>query len=555
MIHLTKNFIVYGAPGADKSCIGQYSVLYAISQALSILSRTLMGVQATALGGIHLHKLFKLPTNVGPSISLFCVAQLAMQGIRRDKTLLHALLTLDVLFLDKAGQTSTVQLSAINIILHKLRNSQIPFGGVLFLGTMDPSQLKPINQLPFLTLLMMLTSFRIFKLKHSVRAHGDPDFERLQAITRMNPYALLSSNTLKTEFFQLACTLTYVPDWNDRKIGPNMMRAFSRKRPAVEALRDYRQSIMRQLNKDREVYVIAASWNTQRLRGANGDWAPASDHTVRSLNKELKEPEELVFFVGGVYGCTINDTRENQYCQSQLAFLLELPPKADVTQFQSIPIWIAPPGNQQIQFDRHQLPTQEELVKAGWSEVSMGTALARIVPARYSIQARRKQYLLKHIGTITINKAQGTTLSLGIAIKITKEYSSWESGQIVVSLSQSTTLGMTIIVGERSFAIKKMWELITMFNQWTHYTHHMLDLISVNRVGNAQAQQVFDYPEVYPFRLQDSTIPKNSTGYAYCLISKRYMVRIYIRKTENLSQRIVRHNAGTGATGTADPRY
>ena len=115
----------------------------------------LMGVRATALGGIHLHKLFKFPTDAGASASPFCVAELAMQKIKRDKTLLHALLTLDAIFLDEAGQTSAEQLSAMDIVLRKLRKSQIPFGGVLILGTMDPSQLKPINQLPFLTSSLM----------------------------------------------------------------------------------------------------------------------------------------------------------------------------------------------------------------------------------------------------------------------------------------------------------------------------------------------------------------------------------------------------------------
>ena len=65
----------------------------------------------------------------------------------------------------------------------------------------------------------MLTCFMTFELTQSVRAHGDPDFQRLQAITRMNPFELLASGTLKDEFFQLAGNLTYVPNWNDRRIG------------------------------------------------------------------------------------------------------------------------------------------------------------------------------------------------------------------------------------------------------------------------------------------------------------------------------------------------
>ena len=35
--------------------------------------------------------------------------------------------------------------------MRKLRASPISFGGVLVLGTMDHTQIQPINQLPFLT--------------------------------------------------------------------------------------------------------------------------------------------------------------------------------------------------------------------------------------------------------------------------------------------------------------------------------------------------------------------------------------------------------------------
>ena len=74
------------------------------------------------------------------------------------------------------------------------------------------------------------------------------------------------------------------------------------------------------------------------------------------------------------------------------------------------------------------------------------------------------QYSLKHIGAITINKLQGATLPYGIAVEISEQYAPWESGQISVSLSRSETSSLTVIVGDRAFAIDKMWELIT--NQW-----------------------------------------------------------------------------------------
>ena len=124
----------------------------------------------------------------------------SLKKIRRKINLLHILLTMDVLFIDEVGQKSAQQIATIDIIMRKLRNSQLPFGGILIIGSMDHTQIQPINQLPFLTSSMVLTSFQAIKLQHSVRAHGDVDFQRLQELTRKCPYELRQSIELKNEF-------------------------------------------------------------------------------------------------------------------------------------------------------------------------------------------------------------------------------------------------------------------------------------------------------------------------------------------------------------------
>ena len=86
-----------------------------------------MGIRANALGGIHLYKLFKFQIGSNTTSSPFTIAETSLKKIHRDQTLVHAFLTLDIIFLDEAGQTSAEQLSAIDIILHKIRDSQIPF--------------------------------------------------------------------------------------------------------------------------------------------------------------------------------------------------------------------------------------------------------------------------------------------------------------------------------------------------------------------------------------------------------------------------------------------
>ena len=336
-----------------------------------------MGVRANSLGGKHLHKLFMLPSDNSMSSSPFRCAEYALRRIKQKTAHLHILLTLDALFIDELSQISAEQLGAIDIILRNLCESQIPFGGVLILGTMDNTQIQPINMLPFLTSTLVLTCFQAVQLQHSVRAHGDIDFQRLQVITRMNPSILNNDLDLKDEFFDLAQRiLTFVPNWDDNQIEPNMMRAFSRIRPAQETLNEYRESIKRQLQNTNTPYRVSKASDLQRTRSTNSDYSAASQQSIKALNKELKEPSELVFFAGGVYECTINDPR-GEYCQSQLAFMLELASQVSIDKFESILMWIAPAGVHDINFSQYNLPTKRMLRNLEWREVQIGCAPER----------------------------------------------------------------------------------------------------------------------------------------------------------------------------------
>ena len=144
-----------------------------------------------------MHKLFPFPVNDNSTSQPFKSAEYALQKINRQIKILHALLTLDVIFFDELSQISAQQLSAIGIVLRKVRDSQTPFGGVLILGTMDHTQIQPINQLPFLTSSLVLTCFNAIELQHLVRAHQDLEFQRIQQITRMNPFELSQDKSIK----------------------------------------------------------------------------------------------------------------------------------------------------------------------------------------------------------------------------------------------------------------------------------------------------------------------------------------------------------------------
>ena len=74
------------------------------------------------------------------------------------------LLKLDVLFADELGQLSTEMLSALDIILCRVRGSSLLMGGVLIIGTIDHLQLKPVRGKPILISPHVITSFIMKKL-------------------------------------------------------------------------------------------------------------------------------------------------------------------------------------------------------------------------------------------------------------------------------------------------------------------------------------------------------------------------------------------------------
>ena len=105
--------------------------------------------------------------------------------------------------------------SVLDIILRQIRNNNIPFGEVMFLCSMDHTQLSPIKGEPLLVSSHILSCFKMFRLEHSVRANEDLDFQRLQQISRMNLSKYTNNPHRLNEFRQLASeTITFFNNWN-----------------------------------------------------------------------------------------------------------------------------------------------------------------------------------------------------------------------------------------------------------------------------------------------------------------------------------------------------
>ena len=249
-------------------------------------------------------------------------AELAILKLLRNPKKLDLVRTLDIIFFDEMGQVSSEYLSTLDIILRKVRGSNIFFGGILVIFTMDHTQLQPVQGRPFLTSCYVLSCFKTVSLVCSVRASNDPEFRRIQQIARYSYQKNLANPELIDEFIQLCSeNLTFVSNWDDDAISTSTMRLYSKKVPAKEAARQFVDRVRRQVpesdRREREAEDV------EKNRYSHQDWSRASEMTSSKLEQKLKEPRKLLLFRGAIYDITFN--KDGEFSQSQLALLYDLP--------------------------------------------------------------------------------------------------------------------------------------------------------------------------------------------------------------------------------------
>ena len=97
------------------------------------------------------------------------------------------LLTMNILFINEAGQFLEDLLSVLDMMLQIIQNSNIPFVGVLILCSMDHTQLAPVYGKPFSVSSHILSCFKMVRLQHLVCDFWGMEFDQLQVIARKHP--------------------------------------------------------------------------------------------------------------------------------------------------------------------------------------------------------------------------------------------------------------------------------------------------------------------------------------------------------------------------------
>ena len=538
--------IICGFPGSGKTFVELYTALYAISKGLKICTTSVMCKRSVALGGIHIHVLFGLP--YGNNIPTNRIVELSLIELLYNNDKLLFLKSINVIFLDEIGQVSAETLCVLDIVLRRIKDSNIYLGGVLLIGTLDHKQLPPVTGHPFLISPHVFSSFEFSILKNSVRASGDSNHQRVQEIVRQHR-SLHTRETMLEIKTLLSNNYTFCEDWNDPVITPDVFRTYGKKSPANEACALYIQQVKNQLSENDYLQIQAEDF--EKCFHTLEDWRPATYYTTEKLNKLAKEPKNLLFFVGGVYECTYN--KKGVFAHTQLAILLDLPDIDDVKSFRDINFYIAPNGLKDFKYNKFK--RKETYIEEGWKKIKIGVPTLKTHRTTVNIKAQRKQYGVKHFVTSTLHVLQGLTIDK-IATEINmydSDYNLWDVAQLLVLLSRTRRAKNIIFVGNKETTIKSILSLLTVSTQWTDYMENVICLVTINSNSNTGTETsripFFNY-ESFPLEYNCIPIPRCNTGYVYFIVSTKDTSKSYIGQTMDLQKRLNQHNSGFGTDFT-----
>ena len=536
-----KSVMIVGGPGIGKTTCLQAVGLLSMSRGLNTGLGTVMSERGKQLGGQHLSKWFLIPVNERATPGR--LAELAIARLVRNPKQLALIRSLDVLLIDEFGQVSAEMIAVMDIILRRIRDSTDFMGGVLVFATLDECQLRPVRGRPPLLSPHILTSFEFFGLDHSVRAAHDPYLRRIIEITRMPKR--LRTPAVRQEFKHLIETkCTFVDDWDDPLLTMDLLRMFAKNRARQDAER-------RLLAKMKAQYrgSILCARAVDSESSTEGNWVEATSATTRLLSQKIKEPERLYFYPRAVYEITFN--RDDQFSQSQLAVLAEMPPPESVNELHPVSVYVAPEGMKAIPSG---LKTEADFLGCGFCKRQIGTAPEHSKYVGLGILGRRRQFGLRHRLAATIHAGMGQDLpALVTSVTGNDMYDLFQREQVVVLLSRTHYAKDIIFVGDPG---KTSEALAAMLDKDGPYTEYMEYLVRKFVRHSPEHVPSIDLTTRHPYYAMNVEVPNDNSGFCYILAScaKGAEGKVtYIGQTPNLVERFKKHKAGAGSRASADP--
>ena len=125
--------------------------------------------------------------------------------------------------------------------------------------------------------------------------------------------------------------------------------------------------------------------------------------------------------------------------------------------------------------------------------------------------------------------------------------------QLAVILSSTKHAKVSIFVGPKEETLAAFRKLLLNWNQWTDYVEDVLNIVTINSKEILDLQHTFTQSS-FPYRIADVCLPQCNTGYVYMLLLLGHQNCTYIGTKKCITNRIMAHNCGRGATETT-PTY
>ena len=196
------------------------------------------------------------------------------------------------------------------------------------------------------------------------------------------------------------------------------------------------------------------------------------------------------------------------------------------------------------------------LFKLDGSKIYIGVCPERVQTLKFGIQAKRKQYGLKHRIASTIHIGMGQDLTHVVTRVCSmiddSAFALWEKEQAVVLMSRTNFAKQIIFVGDKKKTSAALAALLNKHNQYSRFTEYFLGKLCQQTSGENPFPSLVIEQQLFPFRPKDVDIPNGDAGFVYMLLSLRDYETFYIGQTKNLAVRLNRHNDGLGSSGTKD---
>ena len=523
--------LILGPPGTGKTYVLTMALGYALSKGLFCLVTSLASRRSMHFGGEHIHKLFCLPPSSSGSPIKMAEQALNKLDHRNEKKML--LLALEVLFVEEVSLISAEQWSAMDIVLQELKQTTLPFGGVLVIASGDQMQLPSIEGNDIFLSPVLLTNFALFFLGHFVRMTDEAGQTVLRHMWRRPIDAPAVAEILAI----LEAKCTFKESWADLD-DPCVMRVFG-KRKAEQ--KEFESHIQRVRESGTAFRIFEAT--DEICLSKSSVWNQTDSRQVGNhLSDKVNEPKHLIVYSKALVRVTVNMESE-QLSQGQVGVVHEVPTGDSVT------VFIPDTSGGDVDITQAMLDHEDYL---NWRSVTLSKQTGFVQSFKKN-SVRRIQIPLMNNVAMTTHKLMGDTFDkLATSISATdSSYALWMTSQVFVIVSRVKQLKNLTFVGDKTATLGAIKSIFENRDLREERLFSLLDKIRTNsRLGGIVQPINVSEMAFVPF---NKNIPRTPGGFVYLLVSLNPTSpeTFYVGQTERaLLTRLSEHNSGNGSNFT-----